>query len=97
MIDCDGISDLAKVEIEDEQEYEDGYDDIQQPIPSRRRPRTRTSKPNKKSPAKIAGRWFYSGCQKNVPIAGRFFATTLMPPSFYRNMMMTSGISEQLR
>jgi len=26
---------------------------------------------------------FYSGCQKNVPIAGRFFATTLMPPSFF--------------
>jgi hypothetical protein len=22
----------------------------------------------------------YSGCQKNVPIAERFFATTLMPP-----------------
>ena len=26
---------------------------------------------------------FYSGCQKNVPIAERFFATTLMPPSFF--------------
>jgi hypothetical protein len=25
----------------------------------------------------------YSRCQKNVPIAGRFFATTLMPPSFF--------------
>jgi hypothetical protein len=35
---------------------------------------------------------FYSGCQKNVPIAERFFATTLMPPSFFRNINMTSGI-----
>jgi hypothetical protein len=26
--------------------------------------------------------WIYSGCQKNVPIAERFFATTLMPPAF---------------
>jgi hypothetical protein len=34
----------------------------------------------------------YSGCQKNVPIAERFFATTLMPPSFFRNINMTSGI-----
>jgi hypothetical protein len=37
---------------------------------------------------------FYSGCQKNVPIAERFFATTLMPPSFYRNIMMTNGINK---
>jgi hypothetical protein len=35
----------------------------------------------------------YSGCQKNVPIAERFFATTLMPPSFFRNINMTSGIN----
>jgi hypothetical protein len=35
----------------------------------------------------------YSGCQKNVPIAERFFATTLMPPSFFRNIIMTSGIA----
>ncbi|MGD1986442.1 MAG: hypothetical protein PVF30_08150, partial [Desulfobacterales bacterium] len=35
----------------------------------------------------------YSGCQKNVPIAERFFATTLMPPSFFRNTNMTSGIN----
>jgi hypothetical protein len=35
---------------------------------------------------------FYSGCQKNVPIAQRFFATTLMPPSFFRNIIMTNGI-----
>ena len=26
---------------------------------------------------------FYSRCQKNVPVAGRFFATTLMPPSYF--------------
>jgi hypothetical protein len=25
----------------------------------------------------------YRGCQKNVPIAERFFATTLMPPSLF--------------
>jgi hypothetical protein len=25
----------------------------------------------------------YSRCQKNIAIAGRFFATTLMPPSFF--------------
>jgi hypothetical protein len=36
----------------------------------------------------------YSGCQKNVPIAERFFATTLMPPSFFRNINMTSGITK---
>ena len=35
---------------------------------------------------------FYSGCQKKVPIAGRFFATTLMPPSFFRNIIMIIGI-----
>jgi hypothetical protein len=35
----------------------------------------------------------YSGCQKNVPIAERFFATTLMAPSFFRNINMTSGIT----
>ena len=35
----------------------------------------------------------YSGCQNNVPIAERYFATTLMPPSFFRNIMMTSGIN----
>jgi hypothetical protein len=35
----------------------------------------------------------YSGCQKNVPMAERFFATTLMPPSFFRNINMTSGIT----
>jgi hypothetical protein len=35
----------------------------------------------------------YSGCQKNVAIAVRFFATTLMPPSFFRNIIMTSGIN----
>jgi hypothetical protein len=35
----------------------------------------------------------YSGCQKNVAIAERFFATTLMPPSFFRNIIMTSGIN----
>ncbi|MGD2098533.1 MAG: enoyl-CoA hydratase-related protein [Desulfobacterales bacterium] len=34
----------------------------------------------------------YSRCQKDVPIAERFFATTLMPPSFFRNILMTSGI-----
>jgi hypothetical protein len=34
----------------------------------------------------------YSGCQKDVPIAEHFFATTLMPPSFFRNINMTSGI-----
>ena len=34
----------------------------------------------------------YSGCQKNVPIAERFFATTLMPPSFFGNINMASGI-----
>jgi hypothetical protein len=38
----------------------------------------------------------YSGCQKNVPIAERFFATTLMPPSFFRNINMTSGITGAL-
>jgi hypothetical protein len=38
----------------------------------------------------------YSGCQKNVPIAERFFATTLMPPSFFRNINMTSGINGQI-
>jgi hypothetical protein len=35
----------------------------------------------------------YSGCQKNVPIAERFFVTTLMPPSFFRNIIMTIGIT----
>jgi hypothetical protein len=39
----------------------------------------------------------YSGCQKNVPIAERFFATTLMPPSFFRNIIMTSGINTLCR
>jgi hypothetical protein len=34
----------------------------------------------------------YRRCQKNVPIAERFFATTLMPPSFFRNILMTSAI-----
>jgi hypothetical protein len=34
----------------------------------------------------------YSSCHKNVPIAERFFATTLMPPSFFWNINMTSGI-----
>jgi hypothetical protein len=43
----------------------------------------------------VEKRGHYSGCQKNVPIAGRFFATTLMPPSFYRNILMTSGINVQ--
>jgi hypothetical protein len=38
----------------------------------------------------------YSGCQKNVPIAERFFATTLMPPSFFRIIFMTSGINRLL-
>jgi hypothetical protein len=36
--------------------------------------------------------WIYSGCQKNDPIAGRFIATTLMPPSFLRSIIMTSGV-----
>jgi hypothetical protein len=35
----------------------------------------------------------YSGCQRNVPIAGRFFVTTLMPPSLFRNFNMASGIN----
>lgn len=35
----------------------------------------------------------YSRCQKNSPIAERFFATTPMPPSFYGNIMMTNGIT----
>jgi hypothetical protein len=35
----------------------------------------------------------YSGCQKNVPIAGRFFVTTLMPSSFFRNIILTIGIT----
>jgi hypothetical protein len=39
----------------------------------------------------------YSGCQKNVPIAEHFFATTLMPPSFFRNINMTSGINRRLQ
>jgi hypothetical protein len=30
----------------------------------------------------------YSGCQENVPIAERFFATTLMPPFFFRNIIV---------
>jgi hypothetical protein len=38
----------------------------------------------------------YSGCQKNVPIAERFFATTLMPPSFFRNIIMASGINREI-
>jgi hypothetical protein len=42
--------------------------------------------------AKKFKKWFYSGCQKNVPIAGRFFVTTLMPPSYFRNIIMTNGI-----
>jgi hypothetical protein len=41
-------------------------------------------------------RLLYSGCQKNVPIAERFFATTLMPPSFFRNINMTSGINSSM-
>jgi hypothetical protein len=36
---------------------------------------------------------YYSGCQKNVPIAERFFAKKLMPPSYFWNIMMTSGIN----
>ena len=34
----------------------------------------------------------YSGCQKNVPIEGCFSATTPNTPSFFRNVIMTSGI-----
>jgi hypothetical protein len=39
----------------------------------------------------------YGGCQKNAPIAKRFFATTHLPPSFFRNIMMTSGINAASR
>jgi hypothetical protein len=35
----------------------------------------------------------YSGCQKNIPIAERFFVTTLMPSSFFRNIIMTIGMN----
>jgi hypothetical protein len=35
---------------------------------------------------------FYGRCQKNVPIADRFFATASVPPSFFGNILMTSGI-----
>jgi hypothetical protein len=35
----------------------------------------------------------YSGCQKNVPIAERFSAPTLMPPSFFGNIILTSGMN----
>jgi hypothetical protein len=31
--------------------------------------------------------------KKNAPIVDRFFATTLMPPSFFRNSRMTIGIT----
>ena len=41
----------------------------------------------------LLGALHYSGCQKNVPMAERFFSTTLMPPSFLRNIIMTSGIT----
>jgi hypothetical protein len=54
-----------------------------------------TTKARKNEISKILKNIFscvYSGCQKNVPIAERFFATTLMPPSFFRNINMTSGI-----
>jgi hypothetical protein len=34
---------------------------------------------------------FYCGCQKDVPITERLFVTTPMPPSFFRNLIMTSG------
>jgi hypothetical protein len=34
----------------------------------------------------------YSGCQKSVSVAERFFATTPMPPFFFRNINMTSGV-----
>jgi hypothetical protein len=34
---------------------------------------------------------------KNVPVAERFFAATLMPLSFFRNIMMASGIGRNCR
>ena len=36
----------------------------------------------------------YRGCQKNVPIEDLFLLQPLMPPSYFRNIIMTSGITD---
>ena len=41
----------------------------------------------------INGRLLYMGCQKNVPIEDRFLLQTFIPPSYFRNIIMTSGIN----
>jgi hypothetical protein len=40
---------------------------------------------------------FYSGCQKNVPMAERFFGTTLMPPTFFSECFYEKRYSCQAR